>query len=169
MKKQNFLTMALIAAILGLASCGGNYKAKKANLSTQEDSLNYALGLAISEELRMNALQNDSSEKSIAALVEKIEKVYTDENTDQVYKTGNQIGNMMKEQRKSGLIGDSTMKFNEELFKKGLVKGIKGDTTGISGAEAMVYFQNTMQIKQNEKMMQAAPAPAPAPADSIKK
>ena len=75
MKKQNFLTMALIAAILGLASCGGNYKAKKANLSTQEDSLNYALGLAISEELRMNALQNDSSEKSIAALVEKIEKV----------------------------------------------------------------------------------------------
>ena len=76
---------------------------------------------------------------------------------------------MMKEQRKSGLIGDSTMKFNEELFKKGLVKGIKGDTTGISGAEAMVYFQNTMQRKQNEKMMQAAPAPAPAPADSIKK
>ena len=113
MKKQNFLTMALIAAILGLASCGGNKKKKKANLSTQEDSLNYALGLAISEELRMNALQNDSSEKTIAALVEKIEKVYTDENMDQVYKTGNQIGNMMKEQRKSGLIGDSTMKFNE--------------------------------------------------------
>jgi hypothetical protein len=33
----------------------------------------------------------------------------------------------------------------------------------------MVYFQNTMQRKQNEKMMKAAPAPAPAPADSINK
>lgn len=169
MKKQNFLTMALIIAILGLASCGSNYKAKKANLSTQEDSLNYALGLAISEELRMNALQNDSSEKTIAALVEKIEKVYNDENTDQVYKTGYQIGNMMKEQNKVGLIGDSTLKFNQDLFKKGLVKGINGDTTGMTGAQAMVYFQNTMQKIQNEKMLKSAPASAPAPADTIKK
>ena len=169
MKKQNFLTMALIVAILGLASCGSNNKAKKANLSTQEDSLNYALGLAISEELRMNALQNDSSEKTIAALVEKIEKVYSDENTDQVYKTGFQIGNMMKEQNKVGLIGDSTLKFNQDLFKKGLVKGINGDTTGMTGPQAMVYFQNTMQKIQNEKMMKSAPASAPAPADTIKK
>ena len=169
MKKQNFLTMALIVAILGLASCGSNYKAKKANLSTQEDSLNYALGLAISEELRMNALQNDSSEKTIAALVEKIEKIYSDENTDQVYKTGFQIGNMMKEQNKVGLIGDSTLKFNQDLFKKGLVKGINGDTTGMTGQQAMVYFQNTMQKIQNEKMMKSAPASAPAPADTIKK
>ena len=169
MKKQNFLTLVAFAAILGFVSCNSGYKTQEVSLKTQEDSLNYALGLAISEELRMNALQNDSSEKTIAALVEKIEKVYTDENMDQVYKTGNQIGNMMKEQRKSGLIGDSTMKFNEELFKKGLVKGIKGDTTGITGAEAMVYFQNTMQRKQNEKMMKAAPAPATAPADSINK
>lgn len=160
MKKQYFLIMSLIVAIFGLASCGGNFKAKKANLKTQEDSLNYAMGLVISEDLRMNALQNDSSEKSIATLVEKIEKFYNDKNNDKVYKTGFKTGNLMKEQKKSGLIGDSTLIFNDELFKKGLVKGIEGDTTGITGAQAMVYFQSTIKQKQNEKMLKATSIPA---------
>ena len=98
---------------------------QKKTCQLQEDSLKLCTWSCYQRGTASNALQNDSSRKTIATLVEKIEKVYTDENTDQVYKTSNQIGNMMKEQRKSGLIGDSTMKFNEELFKKGLVKGIK--------------------------------------------
>ena len=168
MKKQNFLTMALMIAIIGLASCGGNYSAKKANLKTQEDSLNYALGLAISEELHMNALQNDSSAKTIASFVEKLDKVYNDNNTDKAYKTGVQIGNLAKEQMKSGLIGDSTLKFNADLFKKGLTKGVSKDSTGMTGSVAMVYFQNTIQKIQDSKRPKQEPAPAVAPADSIK-
>ena len=162
MKKQNILTMALILAILSLASCGGNYKPQKANLKTQEDSLNYAMGLVISEDLRMNTLQNDSTEKTITTLIKKIEKFYKDNNNSQEYKAGLKIGNMMKEQKKTGLTGDSTLVFNEDLFNKGLIKGIKGDTTGISGAQAMVYFQSTIQKRQNEKMLNVAPSIVPA-------
>ena len=166
MKKQNILTMALLLAILGFASCGSNTKPQKANLKTQEDSLNYALGIAISEDIRMNTLQGDTAETTIASLIEKIEENYNDDNTAPEYKTGIKIGNMIKEQKKIGLVGDSTLTFNEELFRSGLTKGLRGDTTGITGPQAMVFFQTTMQKKQLEKMQMNTPAPAPA--DSIK-
>ena len=167
MNKQNFLTMALFGVMLVLASCGGNNDAKKVKLKTQEDSLNYAMGLVISEDLRMNALQNDSAENTINALLEKFDNYYKNKNNQKEYKTGLKIGNMMKEQLSAGLTGDSTLNFNEELFQKGLVKGISGDTTGITGIQAIIYFQNTIQKIQNAKLLNANPVTVPT--DTIKK
>ena len=167
MKKQNFLTMTILVVLIGLVSCGGSYKAKTPKLATQEDSLNYALGLVISSDLKMTILQNDTSVKSNTALVEKIEKMYNNENNDQAYKTGLRIGNMISDQRKGGLIGDSTLIFNEELFKKWLVKGIAGDTTGITGPHAMVYFQTTVQKIKSAKILNSNQAPVQT--DTIKK
>ena len=92
---------------------------------------------------------------------------YKDKNNQKEYKTGLKIGNMMKEQLSAGLTGDSTLNFNEELFQKGLVKGISGDTTGITGIQAIIYFQNTIQKIQNAKLLNANPVTVPT--DTIKK
>ncbi len=165
MKKQYLLPIFTVIAMV-LASCGGSNEVKKANLKTQEDSLNYALGLVMSEEIYMNALQNDSSEKTISLLVNKIEKYYNDENNNKVHKMGIKIGNMIKQQKSTGLYGDSTLVFNDQLFEMGIMKGIKGDTTGITAAQALVYFQNTIQKKQTESKMKAN-AVSEFPADTI--
>ncbi|HRG02641.1 MAG: hypothetical protein QMB37_03565 [Paludibacteraceae bacterium] len=166
MKKQNFLIMLSVIVALGLSSCGGSQQPKKANLKTQEDSLNYAMGLVISEEILTNGLQNDSSEINAAFLVNKIEKFYKDKTSDKVYKMGMKTGDIIKEQRIKGLYGNSTLTFNEELFKQGLLKGISADTTGLTGPHAIVYFQNTIQKIQNENRLKATSAPE-VPADSI--
>ena len=74
--------MLSVIVALGLSSCGGSQQPKKANLKTQEDSLNYAMGLVISEEILTNGLQNDSSEINAAFLVNKIEKFYKDKKVE---------------------------------------------------------------------------------------
>ena len=45
MKKQSILSLVALVAIFVLTSCN-KYEAKTATLKTQNDSLNYALGLA---------------------------------------------------------------------------------------------------------------------------
>ena len=151
MKKQNFLTMALIAAILGLASCGGNYKAKKANLSTQEDSLNYALGVINGEGIRSSYFQNDSTNESLGQMMVALDKAFNSNNKDEMYKYGNQIGNMLKQQKSAGLMGDSTLVFDQKLITLGLVNGLKGFTEGMTPDQAQQFIQTTMMKLQEAK------------------
>lgn len=170
MKKQNFLTMAVLVAIFGLAACNSGYDAKKVTLKNQNDSLNYALGLSNGDGIRGAYFQNDSSEKDMAAMVAAVEKAFKDNNTDELYKIGRQVGTSLKQQKKDGLMGDSTLKVNVNLVKQGLLNALKGHKEGMTSEEAMHYLQTTMQKIQEAKAPHPAPAPVPAaPVDTTKK
>src|ERR1035437_6788381 len=128
MKKINiFMTVALIAAI-AFSSCDSN-KTSLPTLKTQIDSLNYAFGIANGDGIKNYYIKGDSAKKSIATLMAgikegmkgKVEK----ENTELV-DLGNKIGSSLKDQKKSGLMGDSTLKVDIKLIKQGLVNGMKG-------------------------------------------
>jgi len=154
MKKINiFMTVALIAAI-AFSSCDSN-KTSLPTLKTQIDSLNYAFGIANGDGIKNYYIKGDSAKKSIATLMAgikegmkgKVEK----ENTELV-DLGNKIGSSLKDQKKSGLMGDSTLKVDIKLIKQGLVNGMKGSKIQMNPQQAQEYLQKTMSTLQDKKM-----------------
>ncbi|MFZ4724772.1 MAG: FKBP-type peptidyl-prolyl cis-trans isomerase N-terminal domain-containing protein [Paludibacter sp.] len=175
MKKQSILSLVALVAIFLLTSCN-KYEAKTAELKTQNDSLNYTLGLANGDGIKMNMMQKDSSDKAIVALMEALDKAYkSGADKDELYKLGVQIGNSFKQQKAKGLMGDSTLVFNSDLVKQGLVNALNGFKDGMTTQQAQEYIQKTMMEIQTKKMGQqpqmSAPqqeAPQEAPQQEVK-
>jgi len=157
MKKQSILSLVAFVAIFMLASCN-KYEAKTVNLKTQNDSLNYTLGLANGEGIKTNMMQKDSSEKAITALMKALDEAYKKNvSKDELYKLGVQIGSSFKQQKAKGLMGDSTLTFNSDLVRQGLVNALNGFDKGMKAKEAEEYIQKTMMRIQAEKMKQQQP------------
>ena len=164
MKKQSILSLVALVAIFMLTSCN-KYEAKTADLKTQTDSLNYALGLANGDGIKNYYMQKDSSEKPIIALMKALDKAYkSGADKDEMYKLGLEIGNSFKQQKAKGLMGDSTLVFDDKLVKQGLVNALNGFKEGMTAQEAQEYIQKSMAKIQAEKMGQQAPPPAPTAA-----
>lgn len=164
MKKQSIFTIVALVTMVVLTSCG-NYKAKEVKLSTMNDSLNYTLGLYNGKGIKDYYLTKDSSDKAVAAIIKAIDKAYkADVNKDELYKLGLQIGGSFKANKKQGLLGDSTLTFNQELVMQGLVNALNNFEGGMKPADADKFLQEYMMKKQAAQMPQQAPA---APADSV--
>jgi len=162
MKKQSILSMVAIVAIFLLTSCN-KYEAKTVELKTQNDSLNYTLGLANGDGIKSYYLKTDSTDKPIIALLKALDKAYKQGgDKDEMYKLGLEIGNSFKQQKAKGLMGDSTLAFNEKLVRQGLVNALNGYKEGMNAQDAQAYIQKVMSEIQAKKMGSQAPAPAPA-------
>lgn len=163
MKKQSILTLVALVAILALTSCN-SYEAKTATLKNQNDSLNFAYGLAGGESLKGYYFKTDSSDKRIKVFVEALEKSFNTPDKGELYNIGLEIGGSFKQFKSKGLLGDSTLKFDEKLVKQGMVNGLNGFKEGMTGQQAQEYLQKTMTRLQNEraaKQQQSAPQQAP--------
>lgn len=150
MKLKKTILSTMVATTLLFGACTGHSNSpKEVTLRTQEDSLNYALGLVNGETIKMSILANDSSENNIKELLEASDKAFENANTDPAYQYGQQFGAMLKEQQKAGLVMDSTLKFDEKIVLQGLVNGLKGTTEGMKVEEAKKYFQETIQKRRD--------------------
>lgn len=157
MKKQSIFTIVAMVAIFVMSSCN-KYEAKEAKLSTLNDSLNYTLGLANGDGIKNYYMQKDSTDKPIIALLKALDEAYkADVNKDEMYKLGLQIGNSFKQQKKQGLMGDSTLVFDEKLVKQGLVNALNGFKEGQTPADAEEYIRKVMTELQAKKMGQQMP------------
>jgi len=157
MKKQSILSLVALVAIFVLTSCN-KYEAKSSTLKTQNDSLNYALGLANGDGIKNYYMKTDSSSKPIIALMKALDKAYKPgANKGEMYKLGLEIGNSFKQQKAKGLMGDSTLVFDESMVKQGLVNALNGFNKGMTAKEAQDYIQKTMMRIQNEKMKRQMP------------
>ncbi len=171
MKKQSIFTIVAMVAVFVMTSCN-KYEAKEVSLSNQNDSLNYALGMANGDGIKSYYLQNDSTDQPILALMKALDEAYkSDASNDEMYKLGLQIGNSFSQQKQKGLMGDSTLIFDDKLVKQGLVNALNGFTEGMTSAQAEEYIRNEMMKIQQQKMAQPAPQemPQPAPTDSTSK
>jgi hypothetical protein len=168
MKKQSIFTIVALITMAVMTSCG-NYKAKEVKLSSMNDSLNYTLGLYNGKGIKDYYLQKDSSDKAVAAMMKALDKAFKAEtNNDEMYKLGLQIGNSFKMNKKQGLMGDSTLKFNSELVMQGLVNALNKFDEGMKPADADRFLQEYMMKKQAAMMPQQAPQAAPAaPEESV--
>lgn len=154
MKKLNIFMAVAIVAAFTFSSCESN-KAKLPTLKTQLDSLNYAFGLANGDGIKNYYLKGDSTDKAIESLLAGLNegmKGEVEEGTAELVDLGTKIGSSLKEQDKSGLMGDSTLKVNINLIKQGLVNGLRGSSVQMTAPEAQEYLQVTMQALQTKKM-----------------
>jgi len=159
MKKLNiFLAVALMTAFV-FTSCDNN-KTKLPTLKNQLDSLNYAFGLANGNGIKQYYLAADSANADslkikIAPLLKGLNdglNAKVDEKHPELSELGKNIGSALKEQTKSGLMGDSTLTVDIDIIKQGLINGLKGSTVQMKPEEAQMYLQTTMQKIQEQKM-----------------
>jgi FKBP-type peptidyl-prolyl cis-trans isomerase FklB len=154
MKKLNiFFAVALVAAFI-FSSCSGN-KPKLPELKTQTDSLNYALGVAYGDNIKSNYIKGDSAKKSVQLLMEGLKegmKGEVEKDNLELVDLGTKIGTSLKDQKKSGLMGDSALTVDIDLIKQGLVNGLKGSKVQMTPQDAQAYLQKTMMARQAIKM-----------------
>lgn len=154
MKKLNiFLAVAVVAAFT-FSSCD-NYKTKLPTLKTEIDTLNYAFGVANGDGIKNYYLKGDSAKKSIASFMAGFKegmKGTVDKQNGELADLGTKIGSSLKDQQKTGLMGDSTLKVDMKLIKQGLVNGLRGSKVQMTPQEAQMYLQSTMQSLQAKKM-----------------
>ena len=159
MKKLNiFLAVALMTAFV-FTSCDNN-KTKLPTLKNQLDSLNYAFGLANGNGIKQYYLAADSANADslkikIASLLKGLNdglNAKVDEKHPELSELGKNIGSALKEQTKTGLMGDSTLTVDIDIIKQGLINGLKGSTVQMKPEEAQMYLQTTMQKLQEQKM-----------------
>ena len=163
MKKQSILSLVALVAILLLSSCNSNkYEAKTVTLKTQNDSLNYTLGLANGETMKNQLMQKDSSDKAIATFIQAIETAYKkNASKDEMYQLGLRIGEAFKQQKASGLYNDSTLAFNPELVKQGLINALRDYKEGMTPKQAQEYIEKTMTAIQAQKLGSQPQMPSP--------
>jgi FKBP-type peptidyl-prolyl cis-trans isomerase FklB len=154
MRKLNiFIAVALVAAF-AFSSCDSN-KVKMPVLKTQLDSLNYAFGLANGDGIKNYYIKGDSAKKSIKSLLEGLNegmKGKVEKGSTEMTELGTKIGTSLKDQKKSGLMGDSTLKVDIELIKQGLINGLRGSKIQMTPTLAQEYLQKTMTALQSKKM-----------------
>ena len=118
--------------------------AKKVNLATQNDSVNYAFGYLNGNEVSMYIFALDSTGEMKKEFIANINVGLKSAVTNpQLVNMGEQIGKSIKEQEPYGLIGESSLVTDFELIKQGFINGLLGDTV-MTGDVAGEYIQSTI-------------------------
>ncbi len=136
-----FLVAAIAAPMF--ISCGGN----SANVKTQSDSINYALGAANAGGIRQYVLMADTAEtEKVAQFCNGIEASLKDLTpTERLTIEGFRMGISMNEEIKSGfLFNDSTLLAKKDLIISSFKSQLEGKTSFINPENGMQYFQTLM-------------------------
>ena len=134
MKKVSILIIAAMAMI----SCGNTYTGKTVELTNQNDSMNYALGLVNGTQMKMYQFRNDSSLETITEFIDALQRGY-DGKVEVLSEAGNigrNIGQAIKNAEKRGLADNPAWAINQKIFFQGLVNGMRHDTTVMKAEDA---------------------------------
>ena len=143
MKKLSILVIAAVAMI----SCGKTYTAQTVALTSQNDSMNYALGLVNGSQLKQYQLRNDSSMETVAEFIDALQRGYDGkvEELSEVAGIGKNIGQALKSSEKTGLADNPAWTLNQKLFFQGVVNALYNDTVVMTIDAARNYFQAQYQ------------------------
>ena len=146
MKKVSFI-LAMVVAV-GLTSCTA--QSPKANLTTDVDSLSYAIGLARTQGLDQYLAQQGIDSTQIAQFLKGFYEgaAKTDEK-DKAYMAGLQIGHMVSIQWVEGFTrqifgNDSTQTLSRENMLAGFVAGVAKTKGAMTQEEAQQYMNTQM-------------------------
>lgn len=139
--KKTTLIGAAIALLL--SSCGGNYKAAAVKMVNENDSLNYAFGLANGNTIKQYYLADDSSEITVVEFIKAVEKAYetTSDADDNIGEVGREIGFALKQMSQTGLVGMPSLPYDGKLVMQGMVNGLNGYEEGFAIVDARGYLQ----------------------------
>jgi hypothetical protein len=142
MKKINpFLIVAAVLTIFSLSSCN-DIKQKDVSLASLNDSINYTLGHWQGDMIRAQQFPGDSSGVQAEAFVKAMDKAYNQKDEDKpMYTLGLQVGKYLAEQKKTGLLNDSTLAFNQKMVVQGFVNALKDYQEVMTSQEADSILQ----------------------------
>ena len=140
------LAIILIAAV-AMISCGNTYTGKTVDLTNQNDSMNYALGVVNGAQMKMYQLRNDSSMETVTEFIDALQRGYDGkvEELSEAGSIGRNIGQAIKNAEKNGLADNPAWAINQKIFFQGLVNGLRHDTTVMKSEDARNYFQTQYQ------------------------
>ena len=143
MKKLSIILIAAMAMI----SCGNTYQIKTVALTSQNDSMNYALGVVNGAQMKMYQLRNDSSIETVTEFIDALQRGYDGkvEELSEAGSIGRNIGQAIKNAEKNGLADNPAWAINQKIFFQGLVNGLRHDTTMMKAEDARNYFQAQYQ------------------------
>ena len=127
-------------------------RVKTVHLKNFTDSVNYAFGMLNGDQMRMYLLANDTDGTAQKEFIENINKAMkVRARNPQLVMMGKQIGNAIREQEPTGLLGLEGVPTNFELIKQGFINGMSNYNTQFDSRSAGEYIENTMlQIKYGE-------------------
>ena len=153
MKKVTF--MMTLAAAAALTSCTA--QAPKANLSTDIDSLSYAIGMARTEGLDQFLMQQGLDSTQMAEFIKGFnEGAAKIDKKDVAYMTGLQVGQMVSKQWVEGfnqqIFGnDSTQSLSRENLLAGFIAGVVGKGQ-MDKMFAQGYMQSQMEVVREKAL-----------------
>ena len=153
MKKVTF--MMTLAAAAALTSCTA--QAPKANLSTDIDSLSYAIGMARTEGLDQFLMQQGIDSTQMAEFIKGFnEGAAKIDKKDVAYMTGLQVGQMVSKQWVEGfnqqIFGnDSTQSLSRENLLAGFIAGVVGKGQ-MDKMFAQGYMQSQMEVGREKAL-----------------
>lgn len=138
------LSILLALSAMAMVSCQNAYEPKTVSLSSQEDSINYALGLSNGAQIKMYYLYNDSSKQAINEFMDGLVRGYegTNGQLTELQQVGINFGIGIQQMQKSGIINNAAWTLNQEIFFQGLINGIYQDTTMMTAGTAQEFFQS---------------------------
>ena len=153
MKKVTF--MMTLAAAAALTSCTA--QAPKVNLSTDIDSLSYAIGMARTEGLDQFLMQQGIDSTQMAEFIKGFnEGAAKIDKKDVAYMTGLQVGQMVSKQWVEGfnqqIFGnDSTQSLSRENLLAGFIAGVVGKGQ-MDKMFAQGYMQSQMEVVREKAL-----------------
>ncbi len=157
MKRHNIFFAAAIVSILILSACNNseNNSTKEPVLSSEIDSLNYTYGIALGNDIKINLLNNDSVDEMIkmfTASMTENSKAEADEKPG-ISDVAVYFADLMKQQKESGLLGDTALTFNFKFVKQGLINGLNKSDIQMTPQEANEYINKVMNAREEVKML----------------
>ena len=144
-----------LAAAAALTSCTA--QAPKANLSTDIDSLSYAIGMARTEGLDQFLMQQGIDSTQMAEFIKRFnEGAAKIDKKDVAYMTGLQVGQMVSRQWVEGfnqqIFGnDSTQSLSRENLLAGFIAGVVGKGQ-MDKMFAQGYMQSQMEVVREKAL-----------------
>lgn len=137
------LTILLAVSAMAMVSCSNAYETKTVTLTSQEDSINYALGLTNGAQIKMYYLYNDSTGESINDFMDGLVRGYEGKVAEltEAQQLGMNIGVGIQQMEQTGVAGHQEWAVNQKIFFQGLVNGMHKDSTVMNAETARQYFQ----------------------------
>ena len=127
-------------------------EAKTVELTSYNDSLNYAFGVLNGAQIKMYLLAGDEDGTSTEEFIENINKgLKMNVRNPQIVSMGKNVGKAIREQEPVGLLGISGLETNFDLIKQGFINGLYDYTEQMDMQTAGQYVETVVaRLKYGE-------------------
>ena len=159
---QKKITLPIIAlCTLAMVAYAKKPQTEVLTLNNLNDSINYALGVLNGDQIQMYYLKGEATPIVINEFIDALQNGYdgTIEQLSNSAKIGKNIGISIKNAKEKGLADNPAWTINQKIFFQGLVNGLYQDSSMITAAEALNYFQTEYQASalSNDSIVKGKP------------